>query len=173
MRNFAVAVLVLAARIASAEPDTRSENTALLLSLGGTAASVAMIASGEHNHSNGGDSLVTIGVLSTLVTPSFGHWYAGDYLTAGMGIRAASAASMLVGVGQIVSCEGTDHSCDNSAGFFIIGGLIGYGAGALYDIATAPRAARRYNAEHRTFVMPTVLNPPSGPVMGVGIGGSF
>src|ERR1051325_9122121 len=92
------AILVLLARVAAAQPvqvDEKSPDTALALSLGGTAASVGMVVIGAQQHN---PELATAGVLSSLVTPSLGHWYSGHYLTAGLGIRVASATAFTVGL---------------------------------------------------------------------------
>jgi hypothetical protein len=158
-------------------PELKNPDTALMLSLGGTAASVGMVLVGASSHDGGG--LISAGVVSSLVTPSLGEWYAGKPLTAGMGIRAASAVVTMVGIAESLECldfEGSDTSChsDDSAGLLVAGGLIGYATGTIYDIATAPRAAREYNRAHAITVQPSVMRTPSGTTtMGVGIGGTF
>src|SRR5580765_5994013 len=85
-------LLVLPARVAAADPvyvDHRDAGTALAWSVAGTAASVGMTAYGISANQ---PAIATIGAISSLVTPSFGHWYAGHYFTAGLGIRIASTA---------------------------------------------------------------------------------
>lgn len=153
----------------------KSEDTALDLSLGGTAASVAIAAIGI-----GTDNapLALLGVGSSLLTPSLGEWYAGKGLTAGMGIRAASALAVVVGFGQALSCIDTDDSCrtPGSAGVLMVGGLLGYAGGAIYDIATAKRTVREYNAAHgfSVTIAPTAMRTSSGQsTMGVGLSGTF
>lgn len=153
----------------------KSENTALALSLGGTAASAALVIAGGQSN-NGG--MITAGLLSSLVTPSLGEWYSGTLVTPGMGIRAASAVATVVGFAQAMKCFDADGDCHtpDSAGVLLFGGLIGYAGGAIYDIATAPSAARRYNQRHglQLTLAPTPLRTPSGQAtMGVGIGGTF
>src|SRR5688500_14459968 len=71
-----------------AAPELLSENTALLLSLGGTLTSYTMwgLAQGVTSYRLAG-TLVLTGALGTLVAPSFGHWYAGKIFTRGLGLR--------------------------------------------------------------------------------------
>ena len=165
----------LAAPVAMSRETPKSEDTALALSLGGTAASVGLVIAG--GSSNNG-AMISAGLLSSLVTPSLGEWYAGRYVTAGMGIRAVSGVATVVGFAEALKCVDADGEChtDSSAGVLLVGGLLGYAGGALYDIATAPREARRYNERHglTLTVAPTPLRTPSGrSTLGVGIGGTF
>ena len=153
----------------------KSEDTALELSLGRTAASAVLIVAG---FSSNNDGLALAGMASSLVTPSLGQWYAGKPLTAGMGIRAASAVATVVGLGEALQCLDTEDDCHtpDSAGYLLFGGLAGYAVGTIYDIATAKSAAREYNAKHgwQVTVAPTAMRTASGQsTMGVGIGGSF
>lgn len=160
---------------ASMSEAPKSENTALALSLGGTAASAALvIAGGQMN--NGG--MISAGLLSSLLTPSLGEWYSGKLVTAGMGIRAASAVVTVVGIAQSLKCLDAEGDChtDASAPILLAGGLIGYAGGTIYDIATAPGEARRYNDRHglTLTLAPTPLRTPSGQAtMGVGLAGTF
>ena len=152
----------------------KDPHTALMLSLGGTAASAALVLAGSS--ANNAD-LVGVGLLSSLLTPSLGEWYAGKPLTAGMGIRLASAGVELYGLAEAFKCWDSCTSSDNNtAGVLVVGGLIGYAAGTIYDIADAPSSAREYNRAHswHATVTPTVMRTPSGNAqMGVGIAGSF
>lgn len=171
-----VAILCTAhvARADDTDQGPKDPNTALGLSLGGTAASVALTIAGASANNSG---LVTAGLLSSIVTPSFGEWYAGKPLTVGLGLRAASAVALVAGANEAFKCFGETGSCsndNNAAGVLLLGGLVGYATGTIYDIATAPRAAREFNAEHQVHVTPTYLRSPSGSAtMGVGIGGTF
>ena len=176
-----VAVAVAAATLctttlAHAEPGDegpKDPTTALELSIGGTVASGALVAIGFQAN-NGG--MIAAGLLSSVVTPSLGEWYAGKPLTAGMGIRAASAVLFLAGVGEAFKCLDTENCSNNNAaaGVMLIGGLAGYAGGTIYDIATAPTAAREFNREHQLHIAPTYMRTPSGnATMGVGIGGTF
>ena len=153
----------------------KDETTALELSLGGTAASAALVIIGGETDSAG---MISAGLLSSLLTPSLGEWYAGKLVTPGMGIRAASAVVTVVGIAASLKCLDAEDSChtDASAPILLGAGLLGYAGGTIYDIATAPREARRYNERHglRLTLAPTPLRTPSGQAtMGVGIGGTF
>ncbi len=187
MRFTPVIVLVALTHIASADPpgmtpvsappppaaaDDKDPTVALGLSLGGAALSVGMFAIGAKTNS---DQLVTAGLLSSALTPSIGEWYAGEYLTWGMGIRAASASIALVGIAEAFcfdDCQGKDQSSGEA--LFALG-AIGYGAGMIYDIVHAPAAARKHNDRQRARLMITPAAYPTsiGPVPGVMVGGSF
>ena len=153
--------------------ELKSSQIAIEWSVGGTLASLVLIGVGASSH-NGG--LATVGVVSSLVTPSLGEWYAGDYVTAGMGIRVASTLVAIVGFGSAL-CNEIGDGCKSGqqstgAALMLVGGA-GYVTGAIYDIATAGSAADSFNRKHALKVAPTVLTPPSGPVYGLGIGGRF
>jgi hypothetical protein len=177
MTVLALALTTTVVRADDGAPTPKSETTAFELSLGGTAASAALVLAGSET--NNGD-LMLFGLASSLVTPSLGQWYSGQPLTTGMAIRAASAVVTIAGLGEALGCSSdfsdTPHSCGNGPGYMMLGGLIGYAGGTIYDIATAGRAARDYNDAHglRMRVSPTVMHTPSGAsTMGVGIGGTF
>ncbi len=152
----------------------------MLLSVVGTLASTIATGVGlkmaiDDSNSNGvGVGLFFGGLATSLFTPSLGHFYAGRHLTVGMGIRAASAALV---IGALVASESStcSESCNNTQEALAITGLVGYATGIVWDIATAGKAASAYNERHgfTLSVTPTVLSPPSGPVMGIGIGGKF
>ncbi len=161
--------------LAASSEAPKNENTALALSLGGTAASAALVIVGGQANNSG---MISVGLLSSLVTPSLGEWYAGKVLTPGMGIRAASAVATIVGLAESLKCLDAEGSCqtDSAAPVLLGAGLLGYAGGTIYDIATASREARRYNQRHglTLTVAPTPLRAPSGQAtMGVGIGGTF
>lgn len=151
----------------------RSEHTALALSLGGTAASIAVTAVGfsTDNHALG-----VVGLGSTLLTPSLGEWYAGKPLTIGMGIRAASTVAFLAGVAGTCTDVPCENHFDSAASYLMVGGLAGMAGGALYDIVTAKAAAREYNAKHgyTLTVAPTAVRTANGQsTMAIGISGTF
>ncbi len=151
----------------------KDPTTALEWSLGGTAASGALFAIGL---SSDNSEMMAAGLLTSLVSPSFGEWYAGKAVTAGMGIRAASGLVFMAGVSEALKClDETDCSNNNTAaGAMLLGGLIGYAGGAIYDIATAPTAAHEFNAAHQIHLAPSYTRTPSGnAAMGIGIGGTF
>ena len=176
-----VALVVAAAALCSttlAHADDGDEgpkdpSTALALSLGGTLASGALVAIGAA--ANNGD-IAAAGVLSSLVTPSLGEWYAGKPVTLGLGLRAASAIAFVAGADEAFKCFLADDTCHNNtteAGILLFGGLAGYATGTIYDIATAKSSAREYNVHHLQLA-PTYMRTPSGnATMGVGIAGTF
>jgi len=172
----AIVCLVLA-RVAAADPtdptpvESRDPGSALALSLGATAAAWTVFGSGV---ATGRESIVLTGALAVLVAPSAGEWYAGKPFTAGLGIRAASAAMIIAAEIKAVECDGGDSGC-GAVGPLLVGGLIGLGAGTILDIAVAPRTARAFNDAHRRrmWVTPSVMSAPSGPVLGLGIGGAL
>jgi hypothetical protein len=183
MRNAVASMLVLATTLAYADPEPpppKKRGDALALSIAGTAGAVGLITLGITGHSDGA---VVIGGVTSLVTPAFGEWYAGEYWTRGMTIRTLSA------VGLVVSAPAwmCDYNTDGAEPTFcqshrdlrkpIIGFWIGaYAAGALYDILDAPRAAGRYNRAHAPpiIITPTVVGAPSGSLQyGVSVAGAF
>jgi hypothetical protein len=172
----ALGAILLTTAVAHADTSDsgpKNPDAALMLSLGGTAASAAVFAAGLKMHNS---DMEAAGAVSSMFTPSLGEWYAGKPLTAGMGIRALSVAVGVAGIGEALSCWGDSCSTGSAvtASVLVLGGLAGYAAGTIYDIADAPSSARAYNRNHSWQVTPTVLRTPSGDThMGVGIGGSF
>ncbi|HEY0479208.1 MAG TPA: hypothetical protein VGD37_16935 [Kofleriaceae bacterium] len=173
----AAAALTFTAHVASADdatPEPRSRNTAFALSAGGTALSIGLVALGGATH-NG--TLAGAGVLSSLISPSAGEFYAGRPITAGMGLRVSSGLVVLWGFAEGSKClEGDAHCHDNAVlgGALIAAGALGYVTGVAYDIATAGSAVDAYNRKHNLHVAPTVLpTASSGPAVGMAIGGTF
>lgn len=154
--------------------DAKSPETAMLLSLAGTIAPIALVAIGANSEGSQGEDLVTLGVLAAFVTPSLGHWYAGHYLTGGMAMRAGGAGLVTLGVISLVGecLDSEDSSCgDGGAGVMIAGAGL-FAAGAIYDIATAGDAARAWNSSHLR-IAPTMVSSGAHSGFGVGLGGSF
>lgn len=155
---------------------TKSPQTALLLSLGGTAGSVALMVAGAASNSPSGDSLMTAGLLSSLITPSLGHWYAGHYLTGGMAMRGGGGVLVIAGVAQALGAEfasdGGDGSNGDSGATMLLVGAGLYVGGTIYDIATAPAAAERWNEKHLALA-PTLVSSGTHTTVGLGLGGSF
>ena len=143
------------AQLASDPPaGERSERAAVLLSLGAAAASwgVMGVASATHH-----DTLTGVAAASSLITPSFGHWYAGSADFLWLGLRGAAVATMYVGVVRAFGC---DEGCDNrdTARAMLAIGVAGYVASTIADIATAPAAARRHNRERRAWTLAPVVS---------------
>jgi hypothetical protein len=174
MRRIVIAVaLAFAVRVAGADP--KNETTASMLSLGGTIVAGVLVVEGIGEASKatptgyGDPKLAWIGLASAIVLPSLGEWYAEQPLTYGMALRSMGAVTCALAIRYADSAKG------DSPGNVVVPVILGAGAvmavGAFYDIYDAPRAVGRHNA--RLQLAPTVLTPPSGPVMGVGIGGRF
>jgi hypothetical protein len=169
-RCLALIVTTLAASSsAHADDDApKDRTTALRYSITGTVVSGLVFAWGWKSGSGG---VAALGAVSSLITPSFGEWYAGQYLTTGMLIRLGATA---------LAVEGLAHTCidcgASTGGPDIVVGVIGYAAGIAWDIAFAPAAADAYNAAHggHATVAPTVVRTPAGaPALGLGICGTF
>jgi hypothetical protein len=130
-------------------PGEKSPSLALTLSLGGTVASYVLVVAGGEVQNEG---LSSVGTLGFYLAPSFGHWYAGNGWTDGMTMRLAGTGAALVGVMIILGDCGSegDENCDSSPGAILaIGGAVLIVGGGVYDIATAPGEARKYNARLR------------------------
>ena len=135
----------------------KSPQTALLLSLGMTAGGLGLVALGGETRV---PAISTAGSIAFLVGPTAGHIYAGHTANAGLAARGIGMLAGLVGAVMIVSCidscGSNDGRAESGAVLFIGGGLL-YAGGAIYEIATAPEAAHRYNKEHgfEATVVPT------------------
>jgi len=151
-------------------PELKSGTTATALSIGGTLASVGVFAFGE---ASGRDRLAAAGLVGALIAPSAGEMYAGDVLTVGMGLRAVGIGALIGGYEVFMNCN---WSCSRDSGNLIIAllttSIVGYGAGAVYDIATAQAAVERHNQRIQLQIAPMV-STPSGPAAGLSLGGSF
>jgi len=147
----------------------KSEDIALWLSLGGTLGSYALLFtpllfttdSYSESESNSGmrelaSAASSIGLVGTLLAPTFGHWYAGKGFTRGFGLRLGAIGVALIGVVVALSgCSlgfGHDQAEDPNCGQgepIGIALLIGAGGmwvgGTVDDIVQAPRRVRRNN----------------------------
>lgn len=153
--------------------ELKSPTTATLLALAGAVLPVAvMVATSE----TGDDDLFSGALLASTLTPSLGHWYAGEFLTTGMALRGVGGLLVIAGVAQALSCfEGCSDGA-GAAGGLILAGAGSYVGGTIYDVATAGAAARRYNRSHgaQMAVAPTMIPAGGGAMaMGMGVSGSF
>lgn len=150
----ALVVLALLARIAAAETpapepvELRSPKIALMLSLGTTLAAGIPLAAGARN-----DNQALLGTAAAMfvVGPSVGHWYAGEWINGGFVTRVVGAGLAAWGAAQ-TDVLGTDGDSDDGEGLIVLGALV-YVGGGIYEIATAPRAAREYNRANQPTVM--------------------
>src|SRR5262245_11382151 len=142
--------------------DRRSESVALGLSVGGTIASWTMLGIGlatysyDSPHHKAEAAVAWTGILGAVLTPSLGHWYAGRVGTRGLGLRLAGVGFGVLAILSVI------RLCEDECSMAIPGALlftgVGFGiAGTIDDIATAPRAVRRYNQrQHSTSIVPVV-----------------
>ena len=152
----------------------RSEGVALGLSVGGTVASWAMIAvpvAVNHPDNHALATLAWTGALGVVFAPSFGHWYAGRFATRGLGLRLAGAGfATLALLSFIAICE--DECTPTIPQALLVAGVGFAIAGTIDDIATAPRAVRRYNQrQHSASIVPVIRRDNSS--VGFAITGQF
>jgi len=183
----AVVVVVFTTGVAAAQPapappadpprpgrvlDEVSETTALTLSLGGTLLSAGLVTAGWLDESPG---LTGLGVLGAYAAPSFGHWYSGDYWTRGLGLRlAGTGVAMLGGLVAFTECPPRSDCEPSPLGVSLaIGGAAVLVAGAAYDVATAPDAARRHNRRVREARGLIVTPTFTGRQVGMAVAGRF
>jgi len=123
--------------------------------------------------------LATVGLVTTIVGPSAGHIYAGEYVHAlgTTAFRGAAVGAMLGGFAMTLDlcfdvCEGQDDD-DGAGAALLLGGTAALVGLTAYDLWDAHRAAARTNARHAIRVAPTALATSHGPVAGLAVGGSF
>lgn len=139
----------------------RDEGTANLLAVGGTLASWSvLLAAASAGHGNNG--VVPFAFVSTLLAPTFGHWYAGTPVTGWLGLRIAAV------VGGLVVLEHCEDECNLAPAAYAVPAL--YAIGTIGDIATTPADVRRHNEERRMLrdlaVAPMIHRGGGGLVLG-------
>jgi hypothetical protein len=163
---------------ARATPDDKNPTTAFALSVLGTAAGFGMMVAGSSTDS---DAVSLLGLATTVVGPSFGHFYAGEPGRAltHSAVRAGSVGVMLAGaVLLFVECFSlSGETCEPSPGpplLLATGVVVGAGS-AFYSMYDAPRAARRQNTRARRLVLtPAPLaGPDQSSGFGLHLGGQF
>ena len=190
MRRLALAVAIVAfasARDARADEDRKNRWHALAYSLGGTATSFLVALAGDEFVVVGssptgrpwmqdfGNGLQWTALASLAITPSFGEWYAGDYLPVGLVVRTSGFAlgALFLARAQANGCN--RYSCwPADATIELVLGFGALAAGTVWDIATAPRAADRYNAKHAWIAITPMIAPAAtGHAFGLGVAGGF
>lgn len=166
----------------------KSESTALWLSLGGTLGSYALLFTpalfANSNGNNGArelaGSLASVGLVGTVIAPTFGHWYGGKGFTRGFGLRLGSIGVALLGAvvalsGCSLSFGHDDYEEDDNCGEgAAIGVALLIGAGGMWvggtvdDIVQAPRRVRRNNAAQ--YALTPLI---SGDQAGLALVGAF
>jgi hypothetical protein len=160
-----------------AAPPRRSEpsgsqlngGTAFLLSLGGTTVSWGLLLGGAE----------LPGLIGVVLAPSFGNWYAGRYLTRGLGMRLGGMAMLTVGavmaLGDLAGGYGhgdppppEDSRSDAVMAALVIGGLALTAFGTIDDIVSAPANVRKKNRErgYDVGLAPVVTQRSAGLALG-------
>jgi hypothetical protein len=163
-----VFTVALTATARADEPDDKSPTGAILLSSTGTLAAYLTFVRAVDATDSSRDLRIGISAAAWIALPSLGHWYAHDWVSKGFVIRTLGLAGIALGARQ--TCE--DDPCGGD--FLVIASIGAVITGTIWDIASAPSAADEYNASHaHATLAPAVLTPPSGPVVGLGINGTF
>lgn len=170
-----VALLVVLFTIPSPRARAGSEGprdpaTAGLLSGGITFGGALVVAMAIDRDS---PALGALGGAGLALGPSAGHWYAGAPYNPGLGVRVAGLAVAGLGAAMVHDGEDVDGSCDSGRcrtgrALLVAAPLMVLG-GTVYEIVTAPRAARDYNRRHGLGVAPV----PVVDGFGLAIAGRF
>ncbi len=165
--------LVLA-RPSHAEAEAPTPGTATTLSVVGAAVPTGLIAYGLLKPDDA--EAIAIGAVALMVTPSLGHWYAGDFGSTGARIRGAGIASVglggLIGAIAVAACfeAGDCRPAEHVGRGLVLAGAGTIAIGAIVDVVTAGRAARA-RRDHRPGLQVT---PGLGPGGGsLAVGGAF
>jgi uncharacterized membrane protein YfcA len=170
MKLAAVALLALllpSIAHANDEPDTRDPGNALALSIAGTFVGAAvLIPTGSMKNE---DWKVGIPLLALAeVLPSVGHFYAGNYVSPGLVTRLVGGAMIVIALKDPFE---SDQIVSGNARALGISGMLLTLGGTVYDIATAGREARRYNA--RTVSVTPAIATSEGMSPGFAVAGRF
>jgi hypothetical protein len=179
-----VAVLCVVSSLASADPEPahqparRDETTALVLSTVATVAAAGLVVdAGNHTGSQWKPALAELGVAVAL--PSLARLYAGDDQLLGLGLRLGGAAGIIVGAwaldqpGVIVVSADQPPSRIGELAWFAVAGLAAMATADVYDIVTARRATRTWNATHGAAIAPIPMATPNGTALGLGVASTF
>jgi len=166
------ALLILALLVPTAAHAERKDLTTAQAASGiGTGASAALFLAAfafAPDREEVSRPLLFAALGTSVLTPALGHWYAGRYLTPGMGIRAAAALASTWGVlhyTQTVRCNTFEFmECQGLKGeALVVLGLsaIAFVGGAAYDFKTLRDSVDDYNA--RLAITPMIMPASSGP----------
>lgn len=180
MRSLIVSIVLLVSSVAAAQPGLtapvaatakptgpKQQGNGYLLSALGSVAPVLILAAFTGGDADSAANGVMLAGAAAILTPSAGHWYAGKFATTGMGIRLISGGVATLG---LVLATQSDEAISNTHAHLILGGMIGVGIGAVWDMATVGSAVDDWNLKHAQ-VAPTVMKTGDG--YGVGLVGSF
>ena len=180
--RFVALLLILACATARADdtsrPDDKSPDTAKYLSGGASAVSGAVLLYAFLEPPLGqpfNRPVLYTGLGLAAITPSLGEFYAGEYITPGLGIRIAAAGLAVYAMQnetEKVTCDTassfSDPKCTQlkGAGIALVGvAAIGFIGGMWYDALDAGDAVGRWRKRHNIVVAPTAN--------GVAFAGSF
>jgi hypothetical protein len=183
MRRLLVMCLLLGSySTAHAEKNPR---TATILSVSSASVSGAVVLAGFMTAPAGqrvNAPVMYTGVGLLFVTPSLGQFYAGQYLTWGMGVRLAAAGLAVYTLETQTSLAVCDNAMSSndppcevfSEGAYPLLGIaaIGFIGGVFYDALDADDAVHRYNKKHGYTITPGVPTT-SGAAPGLTLSGWF
>jgi hypothetical protein len=156
MRLLLVLPFLLAASPARAD---KSERTATILSATGAGVSSGLVVASFLIKPEDGEVYMPTfyaGLGTSIFTPSLGQLYSEQWLTIGMGIRAAAAGLALYGLTQDQDqpcLVNPQENCPTltGTGFTLIAiAAIAYVGGVAYDVRDSDDSARRYNKRRKT-----------------------
>ncbi len=178
--------LAIVATLGGTAAAEKSLRTARIASGVGTGASSALFVTAFFVGEKNGDvnmPMLYAGLGSGVITPSLGNFYAGKYLTIGMGLRVAAGLMATYGVvkfDQEVRCNNTvEFETCRSLGqnAYVMIGLAGivFVGGAAWDIQSLPDHVEEYNKNNSGFaIAPTLLPTSAGdPAFGLAAMGTF
>lgn len=163
---------------AIADDEPRNPTVATTLSLVPTLAGYAIVIPilASDNRSGLARIGAVTGMTLAAVGPSVGHFYAGKWeqMTPGaymrLGAVPVAIAGFLTIAAECESVENCEAPTPKSKYVFAAAGVLWFG-GTILDVATAHRAARKYNEKHRVIVVTPTYAPDAGA--GLALTGSF
>ena len=184
MRRVLVALMMIFA-CATAYAGPKHRKTAQLLSGVGASVSGSIVIAGFMAAPDGkrfNEPVMYTGIGLLAITPSLGEFYAGEYLTWGMGIRAVASALAVYTLQtqtHLAVCDNAHSSQDPPCEVFTEGaypllGLaaIGFIGGVWYDVLDSGDAVERYNRANGFSVAP-VVPTSNGLAPGMSLSGTF
>ncbi|MFT3694551.1 MAG: hypothetical protein QM831_15490 [Kofleriaceae bacterium] len=179
----ALAILLLTATAHADDAQPKNETTAQVMAGVGVGVSSALILAGfiaQDSTYPYNRPLMYAGLGTALITPSLGHFYAGEYVTIGMAARAVGIGLATYGLTHYVqstTCQlggETDcHKLDSGAIPFLGLAAIAFVGGMAYDVNDAGDAVKRYNTRHFAVTPTVVPTTNGGPAPGISFIGSW
>ena len=183
MKASILAVLLLAGSVAHAEGDAVDPDTALRLSIIGSAVPLAAIGLGaglDLVHAGTatndlGTGLLVSGVLIGVVTPSLGEFYGHQWLDGAIAMRGAGVvvgfSGLISGFNNDLGDCATPGPCHLSVTTYglLVGGAALYLGGIALDLVGAPPTSRDWNAHHGLQIVPTAMRSGHSTTTGLGV----